>query len=345
MKKTDDIWDFTNDQKSEMATMVLSKIKAKAYQSMMSSLGLRIKGGIWKNKPVLDDDGLPDFNWPRNLKEDCTENRVLYMKHLSDNFEWPTGHVLVDCNNEYKTLLNTKNFDGKHSSSGNIDVVVVEQVDADNFALKQNIKAGIEIKLTSNNKDNEKQVVVQHISASSLNPDFGVLTLMTDLCQRWHFYYFAANGHQRQLYKVCTTKYEAAFLLQHMFDQITDEPQLPVDFLNRGTWNQFLANSLDLIAENTDDDIEDDGLQYGSGGGGDDGNGSSSNGNGSNSSDQQQEDTSSIAIPSMMQSRNHYSSEEENMLDQLQFASEDERREIIVGYLADNVVPGIVCSL
>eukprot|EP00978_Attheya_sp_CCMP212_P006572 scaffold15258_cov49-Attheya_sp.AAC.8 len=179
--------------------MALSTVKVKSYNSMVSWNDLKIKGGIWKMKPSLGNSTLPDFQWRLELKEDHEENRNLYMSYLRETLTWPEGHVLVDCNlsgHGYANLLSTQKFDTRHSSKGNIDVVVAEKADAENQAIKQNIKAGIELKKTNNHEDHERQVVVQHLVSSSLNPRVGVLTIMTDLQERWHFYWFAAFGKQ-----------------------------------------------------------------------------------------------------------------------------------------------------
>jgi hypothetical protein len=58
--------------------------------------------------------------------------------------------------------------------------------------------AGIELKKDSNRDDarTERQVTLQHMAASYLNPNTGILTFMTDLNQRWHFFWFYSAGKQ-----------------------------------------------------------------------------------------------------------------------------------------------------
>ena len=241
---------YITEQTREAETISLSNVNTKTYELVGSSLDLKLKGCIWNTQP----EGLaspPNFVWNSNLTEAHASNRSLYMSHLREQFTWPSLHTLVDCNEAgqgYKNLLNTRNFDGTHSTSGNIDVVVVEEVDARNETIKQNIKAGIELKKTGNNGDHERQVILQHLAASSLNPDFGMLTLMTDLNTRWHFYWFAAAGKKNFMLKLKTNRQEAAFLLEHMFDDPdTVDPALcfPLDFLKRGTWTSFFQSSSD----------------------------------------------------------------------------------------------------
>jgi hypothetical protein len=99
-------------------------------------------------------------------------------------------------------------------------VVLAEDVDV--HTIKQHIRAGIELKKdTDNHVDYEYQVILQHLAASKLNPNESVLTVMTDLNERWHFYWF---GQKRgRLYKiVVNTRGEAKFLFEHMFDSPND---------------------------------------------------------------------------------------------------------------------------
>jgi hypothetical protein len=299
-------------------------------------------------KPSLGNNNLPEFQWRLELTDNHEENRNLYMSYLREILTWPEGHDLVDCNlsgHGYANLLNTQTFDNKHSSKGNIDVVVVEKADAENHAIKQNIKAGIELKKTNNHGDHELQVVVQHLVSSSLNPTVGVLTIMTDLQERWYFYWFAAAG--KQLYKLNTTGPFAAFLLKHMFDDPRTADAsliLPVDFLNRGTWNTFDQQpTLAAIAEISS--FENGGV--GGGGGVSDRDGNSGGGPKDSGEDADEDvgETESKRVGVTSKLGNNCSTKGANFLaDHLEFADEDERWEIILEYLVDNVVPRMVAS-
>ena len=237
---------YITEQMREAETIPLSNVKTKTYASVSSTLELKLEGGIWDTQPK----GLaspPNFVWDWESAEADESNRSRYMSHLRELFTWP-GHALVDCNeagHNYKSLLDTTKFDGTHSTSGNIDVVVVADPDARNRTIKQNIKAGIELKKTGNEGDHEGQVILQHLAASWLNPRVGLLTLMTDLNERWHFYWFAAAGEENVLYRLIANGQEAAFLLEHMFDDPnTVDPALsfPEDFLKRGTWTSVFSH-------------------------------------------------------------------------------------------------------
>ena len=257
--------EYVAEQKREAEPISLSNVNTKTYESVGSLLNLKLKGCTWHTRP----EGLaspPNFVWNSNLTEADASNRSLYMSHLREQFTWPNSHTLVDCNEAghgYKNLLGTTKFDGIHSTSGNIDVVVVEEVDARNETIKQNIMAGIELKNTRDNRDHERQVILQHLAASLLNPDFGMLTLMTDLNTRWHFYWFAAAGSKnaagskKVVLKLKTNGQEAAFLLEHMFDDpdtVDAALCFPLDFLKRGTWTSLFSPSpgLQVVPENGD---------------------------------------------------------------------------------------------
>mmetsp|Transcript_27650 Transcript_27650/g.50202 ORF Transcript_27650/g.50202 Transcript_27650/m.50202 type:complete len:287 (-) Transcript_27650:426-1286(-) len=201
---------------------------------------------------------MDEFKW-FNSKEDSSANRQAYMNYLGTNVSWPAGHCVTDCN-AYKNLLSGTGLDGKHKISGNIDVVLVAQEDAENGAIRQNIRAGIELKKGTNSGNHEHQVVLQHLAASSLNPEESVLTVMTDLNQRWHFYWFGRN--RKKMYKyVVSASSQAKFLFEHMFDSPDDcidgidaSTLFPTDFLVRGTWRMFLESELMTIRESQTDD-------------------------------------------------------------------------------------------
>ena len=79
---------------------------------------------------------------------------------------------------------------------------------------------------------------------------------MTDLNERWHFYWF---GQERgKMYKcVVQSRAEAKFLFEHMFDSpdsIDSSNLFPTDFLSRGTWRALFGNELTSKRESHMDD-------------------------------------------------------------------------------------------
>ena len=321
----------------EAETLVFSKVKSDIYREVTSNLGLKVKGAKWSKWPP----DLPDvdrFTWSAS-KEDSEENRNGYMNYLRENLQWPDGYAVTDCN-EYKDLLSVPELDGKHKTSGNIDVVLAAQEDVENGAIRQNIRVGIELKKDTNKGNHENQVVLQHLAASTLNPNESVLTVMTDLNERWHFYWF---GQERgRMYKcVVNTRGKAKFLFEHMFDcpdSIDSSLLFPTDFLVRGTWRVFFESDLATIRESHTDDSGGDGnFQPDSGHSRQRGSGYP----GSHGDDQggKKDDSKGGVARGQQVAGNNYGTDVANELELLDFVDEEEKRAIELRFLAEHVVP------
>jgi hypothetical protein len=74
------------------------------------------------------------------------------------------------------------------------------------------------------------------LAASFLNADTGILTIMTDLCRRWHFYWFSDQKNALMKHEA-SSKGEAYYLTRHMME--TKNTSTPKDFLNRASWNDM----------------------------------------------------------------------------------------------------------
>jgi hypothetical protein len=74
------------------------------------------------------------------------------------------------------------------------------------------------------------------LAASFLNEDTGILTIMTDLCRRWHFYWFSDQKNALMKHEA-SSKGEAYYLTRHMME--TKNTSTPKDFLNRASWNDM----------------------------------------------------------------------------------------------------------
>jgi len=206
---------------------------------LVQTIGFRIEGAKWDTAATLKATlpAVESFKWGPE-KENDIENRKRYMAHLKELFHF-AEHDMVD-GEQYPDLLSVPALIEGVRIAGNIDVPIASTVHVQNQALKQNIVAQIELKKSKNKENPEKQVVSQHLCASVLNPDVGVLTLMTDLNDRWHFYWFASS--RPILYKLVTAPNAAAHLFTHMFDREIG-PEFPTDFLLRGSWNQVLRSA------------------------------------------------------------------------------------------------------
>ena len=111
----------------------------------------------------------------------------------------------------------------------------------------QRILEGIELKKDPNHEHAkiERQVILQHLAASYLHADTGILTTMTDLKDRWHFFWFAEG---KLLMRYEATRTEATFLTQHSQDE-AGQTSNPISFLNRACWKDLFSSQLDSIVE------------------------------------------------------------------------------------------------
>jgi hypothetical protein len=233
---------------------VLSRIQTERYNATLQRVGLKLTGVEWDAAPHSPPDQ-PIFTW-LEAKEDNIANRQADMAHLRENFVWPHGYDLFDCNGIPELLTVTE--EGPFKASGSIDVVVVLEKNTQQQTIRQNIRTGIELKKDTNGASHEKQIVVQHLAASTLNPDESILTLMTDLNDRYHFYWFSGS-EPGLLYKYMSGGTGAKFLLEHMFDNAEDSSELefPTEFLDRGTWFAFTGTGLGTRAESLSGEQDD----------------------------------------------------------------------------------------
>ena len=250
------ILDYLRSQKAEAETLVLSEPKTQAFNDAMDKFDIKKDGANWEDKPnegeLLDQPPPQPYEWLTS-KEDSSENRKGYMEYLGDpnNIELPENTQLFEGDLD-KNLLSVRflRFDCL-KVSGNIDVILASSHHQSIATVRQNILVGIELKKDTNRKDQqiERQVTLQHVAASYLNPDTGVLTVMTDLKDRWHFFWFAKP---RRVLRYEATKSEARFLIKHSLDkkESNSDVSTPDFFLDRACWND-LYQSLDSIAEGT----------------------------------------------------------------------------------------------
>ena len=174
------------------ATSQLSKPSVPRRQRAVQNIGVRVDAPEWKkestsvskfNTPGL---GMADFAWGTG-KEDCPENCSPRLDHLrnSQNINLPPQSRLFDGTEEGE-LLSTNFVSFGVKTKGNIDVVVAHERHQNAFTTRHNMWAAVELKKQDNKRNGEirQQVVLQHLSASFLNADTGVLTIMTDLGPR-----------------------------------------------------------------------------------------------------------------------------------------------------------------
>ena len=170
--------------------LVISKAPTQKYRVAMEKIGIPIDAAKWKNRPTTDASrNPPPYSW-RASKEDSPENWDRYMAYLRQHVALPDNTVFFDGNADGGGLLSVclQGFDLK--LSGKIDVALADSCHQVIFTVRKNMWGAFELKKDSN-KDHatiKRQVTLQHVAASYLNPDTGILTMMTDLHDRWHFF-------------------------------------------------------------------------------------------------------------------------------------------------------------
>jgi len=113
---------------------------------------------------------------------------MVYLNN-QNNIVLPQGGKLFEGNGT-DDLLSVDITEYGVKTSGKIGVVLAADRHQGVETTRQNMWAGIELKKAENTQHSEilRQVVLQHLSASYLNSDVGIITIMTDLCDRWHFF-------------------------------------------------------------------------------------------------------------------------------------------------------------
>lgn len=231
------------------------------FLSAMAQFGINKDAPRWNEKPEFHEPGTA-HTWLEG-EEDSPGNRAAYMAYLrnTSNIEFPPNTQLFEGASE-KELLSVKFWGfGNIKTSGNIDVVLADSRHQDLSTVRQNMLVGIELKKDTN-KDGEtieRQVTLQHLAASYLNPSTGILTIMTDLNDCWLFFWF---DEEKRLLRLKASRPEALFLIKHVQDRETDDNRrrFPTFFLNRGCWYSLFGGAeLGSIPENSLD--EDDNFE------------------------------------------------------------------------------------
>lgn len=245
-KKLDFVYAYVMEKKEEEATVQLSKPLVPQYQRAVKNIGVAMDAPIWENSTLVGEfnrlgSAMAPFVWGPG-KEDCPANRGLYLAYLRNNqhIGMPPQSKVFD-GTEEPELLTADFVSFGVKTKGNIDVVVAHERHQETATTRHNMWAGVELKKQDNNNHDEirRQVVLQHLSASYLNADTGILTIMTDLGPRWHFYWFS-KGRNRLMAYHAQSKGEANYLIRHMMGSSGSAPAptaVPTDFLNRASWN------------------------------------------------------------------------------------------------------------
>ena len=240
--KVDEAFEYILKQKQEDSeTLLISQPETERYAKAMSRIGVLKDAPLWNDKPTSLPNAPPRFTWLAS-KEDSPENRVAYMAYLrnNENLVLPRDTIIFDGNSDGE-FLNVQMEGFRIKTSGNIDVPLANNRHQSLATVKENMLGAFELKKDTNREHAkiERQVTLQHIAASYLNPNTGLLTVMTDLHDRWHFFWFTKD---KRLMRYESTESEARFLIEHMLDE-PESVSTPTGFLARASWNDlFLAS-------------------------------------------------------------------------------------------------------
>lgn len=247
-EKLEFVYEYTVRKIKDDETVQLSKPETEKYMKAMQNSKVILDVAKWEKKPSLielqsEASQMQEHHWLPG-KEGTPQNRKAYMAYLNNknNITLPLGGKLFEGSTD-SYFLGVEMVDLGIKTKGHIDVVIADSHHQDLSTTRQNMWGGIKLKKKENDKDKngiQRQVVLQHLASSYLNDNTGILTIMTDLCTRWHFYWFSNTGNRLLRYEA--TMLEAHYLIHHMMDESSSHDLNPEDFLNRGSWNQAVSS-------------------------------------------------------------------------------------------------------
>ena len=233
--------DYVRSQRAKALKLVISEPKMVIFYEALHKLDIIWWEAEWSEKPNFG--AAPDpYVWDVSA-EDSVTNREGYMNYLrnSGNITLPPRTHLLEGSRDQNLLSGQiKEFGHVIHVKGTVDVVLTPASQTKN--MRQHILMAIELKKDNDNADTQKinrQVILQHLAASYLNPNFGVLTMMTDLNDRWHFFWSVKGKHVMQY---AATRSEAVYLIQHSQDE-EGQISTPASFLNRVCWNDLFPST------------------------------------------------------------------------------------------------------
>ena len=231
---------LAHDHIAKKRTIVLSEATSSAKDGLLDMLKVPETGASWPKKPVILGE-FPGFEWLTS-NEDSPENRTAYMLHLTTHVRLPADYLMGDVQPK-RTLLNVelKGIEESQSIKGTTDVVIAESKNIQNDAVRNSVEALLELKKPKNlqNKDHNPQTICEHLAASYLNCNHGVVSVLTDLNRSWTFYWYAENkgGSGVALYKLkLEDEEEPARLAKYILESLNNESRretLPTTFVDR----------------------------------------------------------------------------------------------------------------
>jgi len=228
------------------ASILLSNATTRNKDEPLQLLRLREHGAAWDKKP--EDADLPDFTSHEWLAggEDSADNREAYMKYLKCRVALPDNYSVMDVQPN-RNLLSTPLANTGRTIRGTTDVVVAQSSNIQNNAVRNNVEALLGLKKPENLRqtDHCPQAVVEHLAASQLNDNVGVVSFLTDLTNSWTVFWFGWSEYEPGvvLYKLQLHEAKAGplalFILKNLNNKSMRE-LLPATFSDRLSFKEVL---------------------------------------------------------------------------------------------------------
>lgn len=236
-------------QQHSDSTILISEHSTTVHKNVIAELGIPLDTPEWNEKPSGFTAAKSNFSWLKG-KEDSPQNRKKYMAYLNDI----KYIVFPPCSKLFDTAGKKKFFNVKmlgYHIVGSIGVVLAadRHQDATTVQVVSNMWAGIELKKNATGETCQRQAILQHLAASFLNPDEGILTILTDIYQTWCFYWFSKQKNRLMKYKASCWD-EATYLIRNMMEK-NSQISTPQDFLNRASLNEMLQVKPSSIIKDT----------------------------------------------------------------------------------------------
>jgi hypothetical protein len=172
------------------------------------------------------------------------------MNHLEDQLHLPDVYSWYDAQSNRNLLdvdVEDEKSGFKKTLNGTTDAVVAKTQHVRNNAVRNHVAAPLELKRPDNKGTHEPQVCLEHLAASVLNPNVPVLTGLSDLNQRWTFYWFGSSDDVDMgvaIKKLELVKYPekgkvAKYLLESFAEESNLNRALPETFVDRLSWKKL----------------------------------------------------------------------------------------------------------
>ena len=224
--------------KVEVDRMVFAaRSRAKKYM-----FGVEVPNSVRHALQLDEQNG--NHLWRDAINKELKELRDFETFKIPDdpNFDWSKYKVIqVDPNIPFSVEL-VAGDSLSRKVSGTTDVVIAKSEDIRNDCVRNNIETLIELTKPNNmvSKDHCPQTIIEHVTASYLNPEHAVVSVLTDLGQNWIFFWFAPSEDDEVmcLYKLTLdgdeAPSEAKYILDSLFNNVVGESQtLPSAFAKR----------------------------------------------------------------------------------------------------------------